>query len=88
MNRLVYISRLMNECDLMGDLLNEEEWTKTILNEIRREEDLVRHVYLKWLGGSKKLKLGGSEDVVEQWLDHVEQSRAFWHRWAWKCWWI
>jgi hypothetical protein len=74
MNRLVYISRLMNECDLMGDLLNEE--------------DLIRHVYLKYLGSSKKLKLESSEDVVKQWLDYVEQSRAFWQNLEWKCWWI
>jgi hypothetical protein len=78
----------MRECDLMGDLLNEEEWTKTMLNDIRREQDLIRNIYVKYLGGSKKLKLECSEDVVKQWLDFVEQSAAFWRNWEWKCYWL
>jgi hypothetical protein len=88
MNHLVYISRLMKDCDLMGDLLNEKEWTKNILQKIRSEQDLIRCVYVKYLGGCKRLHLLCNEDVLKQWIDYVEQSADFWNRWQWKCWWL
>ena len=87
-NHLVYISRLMKKCDLAGDLLHKEDWTKQLLQELRREEDLIRNVYLKYLGGSRRLKMECSEDVVKQWLDYAEQSVDFWRRWEWKCYWL
>jgi hypothetical protein len=87
-NHLVWISRLMNKCDSEGDLLNKEEFTKSLIDNIRREQALIGQVYVKYLGGSKRLHRSCSEDVVKQWLDYVEQSAAFWKRWEWKCYWL
>jgi hypothetical protein len=87
MNRLVYISHLMRDCDALGDLLNKEEYTRFVLNEIQKEQILIGNIYLKYVEFSRRLHLSCSEDIVKQWHDYLEQSADFWRRWEWKCYW-
>jgi hypothetical protein len=89
MRHLVYIMRLMRECDAVAPPNEEDSASiasaREMIKVIRREQILIGQIYVKFLAGSsKQLQRHCSEDVIKQWQEYVEQSADFWQRWQWR----